>query len=192
MEIKPGRPYEIPGKDREDLAKWFNELGFTKGAEIGVLWGRYSKQLCDHNPNLKLYCIDPWLEHSDYHDAHCPQDRMESLYEQTKELLKDSNCVIIRKKSMDALADFEDESLDFVYIDGNHQFTSEANDIHEWSKKVRKGGIIAGHDYRRYKPSSLSHSYQVVRAYTDAYDIDYCVLGLKGEKDRIRSWFWIK
>jgi hypothetical protein len=39
---------------------------------------------------------------------------------------------------MDALNDFEDDSLDFVYIDGNHEFPYVAEDLFHWSKKVRK------------------------------------------------------
>ena len=48
---------------------------------------------------------------------------------------------------MEAVKQFKDGSLDFVYIDGNHTFEYVINDIAEWSKKVRKGGIISGHDY---------------------------------------------
>ncbi len=48
---------------------------------------------------------------------------------------------------MDALEDFEDNSLDFVYIDGDHNFKHISEDIYEWTKKVRSGGIVSGHDY---------------------------------------------
>jgi predicted O-methyltransferase YrrM len=48
---------------------------------------------------------------------------------------------------MEAVKDFKDESLDFVFIDGNHQYSYVLEDITEWSKKVRSGGIVSGHDY---------------------------------------------
>ena len=48
---------------------------------------------------------------------------------------------------MQALEDFLDNSLDFVFIDANHTFEYVVNDIAEWSKKVRPGGIISGHDF---------------------------------------------
>ena len=92
---------------------------------------------------------------------------------------------------MDAVKLIADEMLDFVYIDGNHEFTSEANDIHEWGKKVKVGGIIAGHDYRLYKQRSYSHSYEVVNAYTAAYRIRPLFI-IGKNVDRIRSWFFIK
>lgn len=46
---------------------------------------------------------------------------------------------------MAAAPDFKPESLDFVYIDGDHKFKYVAEDISEWFWK--KGGMIAGHDY---------------------------------------------
>lgn len=191
--IKPGlrHPIEIPSVGRYDLAKLFAELGFTKGAEIGVLFGRYSKILCEVNPKLKLFSIDPWLAYKEYKDL-TTQDDFDNLYEQTKTALASFNCKIIRAKSMDAIKEFSDNSLDFVYIDGNHEFASETNDIYEWSKKVRPGGIISGHDYIRYRLTSFSHSYEVVNAYTYAYRITPWFVTSRSRGDPIRSWFWVK
>jgi predicted O-methyltransferase YrrM len=186
--VKP--PIHLSDIGRNDLALLFAELGFTKGAEIGVLFGRYSKILCETNPKLRLYSIDPWLAYKEYRNLHT-QKINNDLYERTKKNLAPFNCEIIRKMSMDAVKDFPDNSLDFVYIDGNHEFTSEANDIHEWSKKVKPGGIISGHDYRQYIKRCFSHSYEVVNAYTSAYGINpWFIIGRN--KDKIRSWFWIR
>jgi len=188
LNVKP--PIHLFDMGRNDLAKLFAELGFASGAEIGVLFGRYSKILCEANPKLKLYSIDPWLSYKEYFDL-TPQKDFDLLYETTKQNLATFNCKIIRKKSMDAVKDFPDNSLDFVYIDGNHEFASEANDIHEWSKKVRTGGIISGHDYIQYRKASVSHSYEVINAYTAAYVINpWFVIGRN--VDTIRSWFFIK
>jgi predicted O-methyltransferase YrrM len=41
------------------------------------------------------------------------------------------------------------ETLDFVYIDANHDYDSVMVDICLWYPKIRKGGILAGHDYQR-------------------------------------------
>lgn len=183
-------PITIPNFGRKNLALLFTELGFKVGAEIGVLLGDYSRILCEANPKLKLYSIDPWLVYKEYKDL-TPQKNFDDMYQQTKKVLSPYNCKIIRKRSMEAIKDFSDNSLDFVYIDGNHEFTSEANDIHEWSKKVKTGGIIAGHDYRKYKYKSFSHSYEVVNAYTSAYRI-FTWFITDHARDGIRSWFWVK
>ena len=48
---------------------------------------------------------------------------------------------------MDAVKDFDDESLDFVYIDGNHLYPAVKKDIDLWWPKVKAGGVMGGHDY---------------------------------------------
>ena len=64
--------------------------------------------------------------------------------ERTKDI---KNIVKIRKKSMEAVRDFQDRSLDAVYIDGEHDEESVREDIKEWRKKVKFGGYLMGHDY---------------------------------------------
>lgn len=56
----------------------------------------------------------------------------------------------IAKPSVEAAQEFEDGSIDFVFIDGDHTYPSVANDLNAWVRKVRPGGIIAGHDYDEY------------------------------------------
>jgi predicted O-methyltransferase YrrM len=41
----------------------------------------------------------------------------------------------------------KDQSIDFIYIDGNHQYSSVKEDILAWLPKIKNGGIISGHDY---------------------------------------------
>jgi len=56
---------------------------------------------------------------------------------------------------MDAVGDVADESLDFVFIDADHKYVSVCDDIREWSKKVRIGGIVSGHDYYKTRGENL-------------------------------------
>lgn len=131
---------------RSDLTVKFKELGFTKGAEIGTDRGLYAEEICKNNPGVKLYCIDPWKiypDNTDYLDQHL----LDKNYYFAKRRLAPYNVEIIKKSSMDVIKDFEDNSLDFVYIDANHNFKYALEDINEWSKKVRPGGIVSGHDY---------------------------------------------
>jgi hypothetical protein len=123
-------------KNRLELAKYFAALGFIKGAEIGVLEGHYSMILLDIIPDLKLLCVDNWK----YLPSH-------ELVRQRAYKNLENRATIIPKHSMEALADVEDGSLDFVYIDANHQYHSVIDDITGWAKKVRVGGIVAGDDY---------------------------------------------
>lgn len=101
---------------------------------------------------------------------------------------------------MDALKDFEDESLDFVYIDWNHEFLYVLNDIHEWSKKVKKGWVICGHDYFKSNPHGFEHINvkEAVDVYTKFYKIEpWYVIGSRDRiewepRDNFRSFMWIK
>lgn len=194
-----GRPAVIPDCSRDDLPEFFKERGYKAGVEIGSYKGEYTEILA--KSGLKIYAIDPWRVYADCGPPQY-QKKMDRFYEHAQKTLAPySNCVIIRKTSMEALSDFEDESLDFVYIDGNHHFKYITEDICEWTKKIKKGGIISGHDYIYTRPRSQyggCHVHYVVDAYTKAYNIrNWYVLGRKeyinGEKrDRWRSWMWFK
>jgi hypothetical protein len=182
-----GCPVEIPDYTRNDLPEFFKELGLKVGAEIGVDRGHYSEVICQ--AGLKLFSIDPWLAYKDYAWLKSDQSTIEKSYQKAKQRLLPYDCTIIRKTSMEAVNDFEDGSLDFVYIDGNHSFKTVTEDIYEWSKKVRKGGVISGHDYfNDEKKKFHSDVKYVLDSYTKAAHIKkWFVL----KKNNDTSWFWI-
>lgn len=194
---KSGRPFEIPDVSRNDLPDFFVKLGFKVGAEIGVKKGEFSEIICQ--AGLKLYGIDPYLMYDDYVEPET-QESLNQAMKKAAARLKNYDFIPIKKSSVDALQDFADESLDFVYIDGNHSFKFVTEDIFEWSKKVKKGGVISGHDYvyMANRNSHFVHSKYVVDAYTKAFSIpSWYVIGrkekIRGEKrDTYRSWFWIQ
>ena len=186
-----GHPYLIRGCTRNDLPEFFRKRGYKVGAEIGVYKGEFTTEFC--KAGLKIYGIDPWGIFKDYPSDEARLERQEFLRGHAKRVLAPyDNKVLIRKISMDAVQDFELESLDFVYIDGNHKFRYVAEDIYEWSKRVRKGGIVSGHDYfNTSNYGDLIVVKNVVDAYVKSYKIDpWYVFG--GTKDRWPSWMWIK
>ncbi len=129
-------------KNRTDLARYFNKLGFKIGAEIGVDTGIYSEILCKEIPGLKLYGIDVWEL-----NAVNSRERRLNKYKEAQKRLLPYDVTLIKKLSLDAVNDFDNNSLDFVYIDACHFFDDVMQDIINWTKRVRKGGIVAGHDY---------------------------------------------
>lgn len=194
------KPLEIPNTNRETLAQIFCEVGFKVGAEIGVERGIYSEVLLKANPDLQLFSIDAWTAYKGYRD-HVSQEKMDRLYKEAQEKLNPygGRSVMMKGFSVDVAHKFPDNSLDFVYIDGNHEFQQVVNDICVWDKKVRVGGIVAGHDYVKRKDNGyLMHVPQALHGYVDAYQIKpLFVLGRKdvinGElRDRSRSWFYVK
>lgn len=191
-------PIEIQDFDREGLAELFGELGFGVGAEIGVRDGGYSLTLMQSVPNLILYGVDPYEPHQGYRD-HVRKSTFESFEKEAHDKLDSyRDYEFVRDYSSNALDQFTDSSLDFVYIDGDHSFYEATHDIEKWYKKIRPGGIISGDDYFKHKGDARIHVYQVVNGYTDAWNIrPWFVVGAQakvpGEKrDNGRSWFWVK
>ena len=181
-------PFKINGRRWEDLPLLLNELGLVHGVELGVEQGKYSERLCQLIPDIKLYSIDAWTAYASYRE-HVSQDKIDGFYRSTIERLAPYNVDVIKAFSMDAVELFGDGSLDFVYIDGNHEFVSVTQDIAHWSKKVRKGGIVAGHDFVRDKNRKyVNHVKDVVHAWTYSHGIRPWFV-LSGDKSP--SWFWV-
>ena len=194
-------PIEISDVGREDLVDWLYELKLKKGVEVGTYEGEYSESICKANPQMKLWTIDPWLAYEGYGDF-TSQIVLTSLFKKAKKRLSAyPKCKIMRTSSMNAIKEFRNNSLDFVYIDANHQDPYITKDITEWQKKIRVGGIMAGHDYIRMRSVSESGEWDVVSAvnrYTRSKDIrPWFVLGSSAKtpgmvRDKYRSWFWVK
>lgn len=194
-------PLEISNIGRAALGNLFKELNFKTGAEIGTARGLFAEALCQAHPDLELFCIDPWKNYPGYRDF---QGTMDKNYQEAKIRLSPYSCRLIRQLSLTAVNKFKNESLDFVYLDGNHNFPHVVNDLWQWSKKVRPGGIIAGHDYVREKrhwdtwPHTSIQVVEAVVGFTQAYDIrPWFLLGRKwpepGEtRDSHRSFMWVR
>ena len=170
----------LEGASRTHLAELFAELGFNEGAEIGVRSGNYSLELLTKNPNLHMRCIDTWAPY-----AKVPQERQDRHYRHCIQKLAPYNAEIIKMSSMEALSVVPDGSLDFVYIDGRHEFSFVVQDLIGWSAKVRQGGIVSGHDYYNFYQGGIILA---VDAYTRAFNINPWYV----TKEVQPSFFWVK
>ena len=190
-------PVPIRGMRRSDLGLLFRDLGFTKGAEVGVWKGQFSEVLLKANPMLHMTCVDPWVSYKAYID-HTRHDQIAGAYAQATERLSHYPTTIIRKFSVEAAQDVPDGSLDFVYIDGNHSYLDCVTDLERWSEKVRVGGIVAGHDYKDFPASVHIHVVEAVHGFVSAHYIrPWFVLGraraTRSEATETpRSFMWVK
>jgi|SRR3989338_3832258 len=203
--------YKITGKnpgilkeaDRQGLYQLFAKLGYNIGCEVGLEKGKNAQEMFERIPNLKLYAVDPYKRHPKYgYEAIAYLNRWDDRYlrmvkRQAQKRLQDKNAVIIEKFSEDAVKDILDNSLDFVYIDGDHSYDLVMQDIIIWGRKVRKGGIMSGHDYfyDSNKPGRRAKVTQAVNDYTRVHGIEFYITKedryvKKG--DSPPSWFWIK
>lgn len=124
---------------RDDVAALFPEGGV--GVELGVAAGDFSERILQFDHVGYLYSIDMWAG-----------DRGHGI-EQYREAIarlspyKDRNA-LMRMRFDEALQLFNDESLDFIYVDGYaHDGELNGQTFRDWLPKLKSGGIIAGDDY---------------------------------------------
>ena len=136
-----------------------NLLGKPKvGAEVGVSRGLMTRNMLTLIPSIeKYYCVDPWELTEDYDKllksvgASVDYTRVfQEFYHNTKNF--QDKIVVLKMVSMAAVRAVEHESLDFVFIDGDHSYKHVKQDIEFWFQKVKPRGLIAGHDYGQKFP----------------------------------------
>ena len=121
-------------------------------AEVGVWEGAFSKRILEICEPVELHLIDPWLYQPEFANTGFGrkknEDLMEVKYQDVVNSFKDDPRVKIHRAMSDvALAAMPDASLDWVYLDGNHNAPFIDNDIAQSLKKVKHDGIIAGDDF---------------------------------------------
>ncbi|MFA5830887.1 MAG: class I SAM-dependent methyltransferase [Candidatus Paceibacterota bacterium] len=163
----------------------FKDLGFTKGVEVGVYRGRFSTTLCAPNPDLALIGVDAWDAYDEYKDYDA--EDMENAFFTAKERTRGYNIALLREYSLEASKRFADESLDFVFIDANHDYEYAVNDIAAWSKKVRKGGLVCGHDY----VVNTEFNFGVIEA-VNGWCASHHIKPLFLWRDKCPSWMYVK
>jgi predicted O-methyltransferase YrrM len=129
--------------NRTRLYRLFNERSYQVGAEVGVAYGNNAVNMLNCIPGLKLYLVDPWTG-----TARTPKFYRTVLRRARQNLQPFQDRVVwMHMKSERAALDLPEDSLDFVYIDGDHNYDAVMLDIILWERRVRPGGILAGHDY---------------------------------------------
>jgi len=178
---------------RVDLPQLCRKFDLKRGAEIGVWKGAYSEKFL--RAGVQMICVDPWESYPAWLDTKnaLPTDQAKAFMEAARieayDRLQRYHATIIRKYSTEAAHDIPDASLDFVYIDGNHGYTSVLVDLHTWAPKVRRGGFVAGHDYRRNPRKPFIQVIEAVQEFTKTEAIaPWYVLA----KDPTPSFFWIQ
>jgi hypothetical protein len=130
-----------------NLCVWANQNGCNnKAVEIGAYSGEGTVVIAKHFK--EVLAVDPWVNGYDIGDVASQQCPMKFVFEAFQERTKPlGNVFFSRGKSLDALEFVNTESLDLVYVDGDHRYEAVVADLKGWMPKVRKGGIIAGHDW---------------------------------------------
>jgi predicted O-methyltransferase YrrM len=151
-------------RGRMSLARTMNDMGLKKAVEVGSRYGASAILWRENIPDLDLTCIDPYRA---YHRV--SQARQDLIYAGAQEHAAKHGFKILRKASLDAVDEFDDGSLDWVNIDGDHTFDAAVQDIIRWAPKVREGGLVLVHDYCAF---GMSGVIPAIDAYTHCHWID--------------------
>lgn len=156
--------------------EWLNMMikkyNFRIGAEIGTGRGKTGMELLSNNENLHLVQVVYYPKDYTLSDA---SPKAERMWKRRVLQRYFNRITVLRGKSHDVHSYVTNNSLDFIFIDADHLYENCLEDILDWTPKVKKGGLISGHDYD-------SNSYPgVVRA------VNECFKNYNLEDDRV--WF---
>lgn len=167
------------------LAELINQMGLQKGCELGVAYGGQSRYLLEHTGVARVYSVDPYhhFPASEWNDGgNFNQNTLDVMFLKVAHMLRTfgPRSHLIRDTSSNAASLFQNEELDFVYIDANHEYSHVLQDLSLWYPKVRSGGLVAGDDYIVWGQSVP----QAVYRFTKQHGIVYQTRGNK--------WWFIK
>ena len=124
--------------------------------EIGTFQGEAARILSENFKDAKIFTVDPWMSGWDDLDWTSKDPDMKEVEYSYDTLTKNNDNIIkIKMKSEDFSKIISDNSIDLIYIDGDHRYEGITNDIACWKSKVKKGGYLGGHDYNEYATESI-------------------------------------
>lgn len=132
-------------ENTEFLIPLIEQRGYSSGIEIGVRRGEFSSYLCYKIPKLKMIAVDAWAQIGEMVETYPHEENYQKAIQNFAPF--QDRISVIRAPFNIAAAKIPNDSVDFIFIDGTHTAEAVARDIADFGPKVRKGGIIAGHDY---------------------------------------------
>jgi hypothetical protein len=139
-----------PGKRFDWLTEVVGKRGYKLGAEIGTAKGKTAGMVLARHPSLHLYLVDLWEPvpsevggGRQYKNWNFP--KIKQAFHRNVGHFKDRT-TILKGISWEMANAVEDNSLDFVFIDADHEYESVIKDIRAWTPKVKPGGMVSGHD----------------------------------------------
>lgn len=152
-------------------AKIFNEVipKYGIGVELGVYKGTLSKFILSTNQPRRLHLVDPWWKYAaSWHWAIGDRSTVRSLGAliiALEDEIASGRVEIHIETSQSALEAFEDNYLDWAYVDSTHDYEQTKIELALLNRKVKPRGIIAGDDWRE-NPKHIHHGvYRAVQEF---------------------------
>lgn len=151
------RALAIEGFTKESELEFLSEVarGMPQRAaivEVGSWKGRSTVAICEGlrgGSEATVWAIDTFAGDPDVAEAVGAVDQR-AVAAEFKRNTAGYDCLrMIVAESVEAAAEFDDESLDWVFIDADHSYEAVVADIAAWAPKLKPGGLLSGHDYGR-------------------------------------------
>ena len=125
-----------------------NEYGKIQWVEIGVRWGRNANFVLNNFDISTIHLIDPYCE-LPYLTHIFNSESVKTYKDSAKNDLKPfkDKCVWYEDFSQNVIDKFDDNSIDIIYIDGDHSYEAVLSDLTLFYPKIKEGGLIIGDDY---------------------------------------------
>jgi len=143
----------------------FVEIGSWKGHSSSVLAEVLKEQ------GGELYCVDHWQGSEGVYQHKLETDCFQTFRNNIKELKLENYIHPLVMDSYIASRIFKNEIADLIFIDADHRYESVKRDIELWYPKVKKGGILCGHDCEWFFSNYDVDKQDII---CDNLDIDYC------------------
>lgn len=126
----------------------FVEVGAWKGRSAAYM----ATEIINSKKKIDFYVVDTWKGSDE--SEHKKDKDIDRLFEVFTENMQkvDGYYKPMQMTSVEASLQFENCSIDFLYLDASHDFKSVYQDLEYWFPKVKRGGYIAGHDYTKHWP----------------------------------------
>jgi predicted O-methyltransferase YrrM len=144
----PAPEFKTIRPDRQPILSVLKQIAPTGVyAEIGTYRGDFALDILEFCAPTKFYCVDPYKSYEGFKDA-INFESMDDIYAEAKRKLAPygERVEFLRMTSEEAAVQFPDDSLDFIYIDGNHSYPYVMQDLELWFPKIRQTGMLCGDD----------------------------------------------
>jgi hypothetical protein len=144
-------PLELHQVSAHGLVPYIKQLGNNLvGCELGVCRAHNLIYLLDRAEEVKMtYAIDPYTPYIDEPWGLISQEEINGWRDTAFDILKDcgDRVKFLQMTSAEAVNHIPDNSLDYIFIDGDHNYQPVLDDCRAYWSKVKPGGIFAGHDW---------------------------------------------
>jgi hypothetical protein len=164
---------QFDGNDEKCLRHYLSKIALVKNpvvAELGCWAGKSTSIICEFFEKIGggTVCSIDWFngcETTFLNDLAKNNDVQSIFRSNMKELGYEKYVKLYPMKTNDAVVNFEDNTFDLIFIDADHRYNAIRDDINLWLPKLKKNGVMCGHDFNSFE-------------YDEKYIHDDCVNGI--------------